>query len=162
MVVENGVVRDFVIGIIIYVMDIYDGEFLEVIQSEIIGGYIIDFYIGEFIFLFEIFFLIGNILEFVTLSIIVILFFGDFIIVNFLELILISEIGVINENKIINGVIRYLVIGQIIYVVDFYDGVYLEVFISLIFGVYVFDFYIGDLIIVEDYVMEFGIVDVQL
>lgn len=46
-----------------------------------------------------------------TLSIIVILFFGDFIIVNFLELILISEIGVINENKIINGVIRYLVIG---------------------------------------------------
>lgn len=44
--------------------------------------------------------------------------------------------------------------------VDFYDGVYLEVFISLIFGVYVFDFYIGDLIIVEDYVMEFGIVDV--
>lgn len=143
-------------------MDIYDGEFLEVIQSEIIGGYIIDFYIGEFIFLFEIFFLIGNILEFVTLSIIVILFFGDFIIVNFLELILISEIGVINENKIINGVIRYLVIGQIIYVVDFYDGVYLEVFISLIFGVYVFDFYIGDLIIVEDYVMEFGIVDVQL
>lgn len=162
MVVENGVVRDFVIGIIIYVMDIYDGEFLEVIQSEIIGGYIIDFYIGEFIFLFEIFFLIGNTLEFVTFSIIVILFFGDFIIVNFLELILISEIGVINENKIINGVIRYLVIGQIIYVVDFYDGVYLEVFISLIFGVYVFDFYIGDLIIVEDYVMEFGIVDVQL
>lgn len=61
LVVENGVVRDFVIGIIIYVMDIYDGEFLEVIQSEIIGGYIIDFYIGEFIFLFEIFFLIGNI-----------------------------------------------------------------------------------------------------
>lgn len=161
LVVENGVVRDPVTGIITHVMDIHDGELLEVIQSEITGGHIIDPHTGEFILLSEISPLIGNTPESVTPSTTVTLSSGDSTTANPQEPTPTSETGAINENKIINGVIRHPATGQITHVVDPHDGAHLEVSISPIFGAHVFDPHTGDLIIAEDHAMEFGTVDVQ-
>lgn len=161
LVVENGVVRDPATGIITHVMDIHDGELLEVVQSEITGGHVIDPHTGEFILLSEISTMIGNTPESVTPVTAVTLLSWNSTTASTPQPTTTSETGATSKNKIINGVIRHPATGQITHVVDPHDGAHLEVSISPIFGAHVFDPHTGDLIIAEDHAMEFGTVDVQ-
>ncbi|XP_062587394.1 mucin-3B-like [Saccostrea cucullata] len=168
LVVENGMVRDPVSGAITHVLDIHDGELLEVIQSEITGGHIIDPHTGELILLSELPTLTQTTLAPAPQTTTVTILSVDTTTENHNtdpsgnnHQDQTGQNEGNSQNKVINGVIRDPDTNEITHIVDPHTGEHLEVIQSPIFGAHVFDSHTGELIIAEDHALEHGTVDVQ-